>query len=175
MRLLSSFLIIIFFATFASADLYYWQDKDGNAHIADKIEKVPDEYRDKVRTQKSTMPAAQDRYPAHEDTVAEKKAKPSEELYGGQTLSWWTKKFTSLRDDVDRLENRIITKKKVVERYDKDAAAGKTMSKDDTNLYERYVKELPDDQSRHASLLEELDRLFKTARAEGVPKAARGE
>jgi len=57
MRLLLSLSIVIFFATVASADLYFWQDKDGNAHIADKIEKVPEEYRDKVRVQKSSEPS----------------------------------------------------------------------------------------------------------------------
>lgn len=175
MRLLLSLSIIIFFATVASADLYYWQDKDGNAHISNQIENVPEEYRDKVRVQKSSEKTVQEKQPVHQETAAGKKTKVDEELYGGQPLSWWAKKFKTLRGDIDRLERDIISRKKTVERYRNDLATGKAVSKDEANLYERYAKELPEDESRLLSVSDELDRLLKTAREEGVSKAARGE
>lgn len=175
MRLLLSLSLIIFFATVAFADLYYWQDKDGNAHIADKIEKVPEEYRETVRTQKSSEPTVEDKRPQHQETVAGKKARANEELYGDQPLSWWTKKFKELRREIDRLEREIVSKKKAVERYRKDQAVGKAVYTYEANLYERHAKEIPEDESARLSLLDELDRLLKTAREEGVPRAARGE
>lgn len=160
-----SFLIVLLCATSAFADLYYWEDKDGNTHITDKIEKVPQEYKDKVSIQQSSEPIAV------QDKQFKDKEPKGEELYGGQTRAWWEKRFNKLRSGVDKLERKIISKKKSIDRHKRTL----WVDKNETDLNERYAREIPVDEDHLDALKDELDKLLREAQNDGVPKSVRGE
>ncbi|MBE7415565.1 MAG: DUF4124 domain-containing protein [Deltaproteobacteria bacterium] len=52
MRLIPFLFAALILAPPAYAELYYWTDGQGNVHITDSLEKVPQEWRGKVRVQK---------------------------------------------------------------------------------------------------------------------------
>ncbi len=78
MRKILLFIVCLFLlpALAAQADLYKWQDKDGNWNFADDLDKVPLRYRDQVKRQAVPEDAQEATPPIPKDIGAKDPAKP---------------------------------------------------------------------------------------------------
>lgn len=152
--------------------IYSWTDKDGNVHITDSLEKVPQRYRSKVKVRKATEPERSD-----EAAPLKVYEKPQSEIefYGDHPLDWWKEVFRKLQNDIGSLESGIAAKRQFVELFEKGARMGQRYESKDIDSYEQYKKGLPADEARLDSLRVDLDELRRKARIAGVPKSLRGE
>ncbi len=155
------------------AEIYHWTDEDGVLHITDDLGKVPEEQRGKVNVFE-TKPAREG--PPEEGPVVEPPpAVEVEELYDGMLLSWWKKQFKEIRKSIAGVEGAYTKKKQFVEVFEAGRRFGQVYEERDIETYERYKKEIPEDEERLEGLAEELEELQRKARSAGVPKKVRGE
>lgn len=174
MRLLGACLfIIILSATSAFADIYYWTDKDGMTHLADDMEKVPQEFRAsvKIRKTRSSDSTAVEAEPATVPNGVSQEV----ELYGEHPLDWWKEQFRKVQADINSLASSIFAKKEFVRLFETGRRSGQIFEKKDVETYESYKKTLVEDEAKSASLLAEQEELRRKARILGVPKALWGE
>lgn len=157
----------------ALADIYKWTDEEGVLHITDDLGKVPEEYRGNVDVTETKPPRE---VPPEEGPVVEPPpAVEVKELFGGVPLSWWKKQFKEIRESIAEVEGAHAKKKQFVQVYESGSKYGLLYEKSDFETYERYKKEIPEDEKRLGELTEELEKLQRKARSAGVPKKVRGE
>ncbi len=173
MKAIGLLLAFFFFtASYALADLYQWQDKEGVIHITDSLEKVPEGYRDKVKVYETapmeTSPEAETR----PEALAPERGV---ELYGDQTLEWWRQTFARKRDEAQMMEATVTSKRQFIDIFERGRGFGQTFGMNEIETYSRYKKELPEDQNRLTALRDELEDLRRKARIAGVPRDIRGE
>lgn len=167
--------LLAFSAGAAFADLYQWQDREGVIHITDDLQKVPEEFRGKVKVfkEETPKPAA----PAPEAAEPERPAteERGEALYGEQTLEWWRQNIMKKRDEIQMLESSVTAKTQYIDIFEAGRRFGQTFGTTEVDTYNRYRQELVDDQRRLLELKNELDELRRRARVAGVPREVRGE
>jgi hypothetical protein len=128
-KLLFHALIVAFLAAPAFADLYQWNDERGVVHITDSMEKVPSKYRSAVRVIKegpSEAPAPEEEAAPSGDTGTvedvspdlDQTMPPAEDLYGDETLEWWTQSFQDKRSEISGLQKSIDTKTGFIEVFE---------------------------------------------------------
>ena len=155
------------------AEIYHWTDEDGVLHITDDLGKVPEEQRGKVNVFE-TKPDREG--PPEEGPVVEPPpAVEVEELYDGMPLSWWKKQFKERRESIAGVEGAYTKKKQFVEVFEAGRRFGQVYEERDIETYERYKKEIPEDEEGLEGLAEVLEELQRKARSAGVPKKVRGE
>lgn len=157
----------------ALAEIYHWTDEEGVLHITDDLGKVPEEYRPKAKVFK-TRPAEE--FPAVEP--APPPAAPGlevEELYDGQPLDWWEEQFGKIEKRIAELEGAYNKKRQFVDVFEGGRRFGQVFEESDIETYQRYKKEIPEDEKSFKELNRELEELRRKARSAGVPKEVRGE
>ena len=173
----SSFIIVMLlvfvFSSPATADLYQWQDEKGSVHIVDDILLVPSKYKNKVKVIKTKpseqAPAQQDIQPPPEtETPSEQ-----EELYGDHPLSWWKEEFSQKKQEISELKKTIEEQKSYIADYEQGRRLYRLYSKEDTEKYETYNDNLPDNEKRLSKLQADLEALRDKARIYGVPRKVR--
>lgn len=175
-RLLLSAFIIAVFAGPASADLYRWTDERGGVHATDSMDKVPSKYRGSVsvfRESEREAPALDEAPQIDDVQVIDPGAAPVEELYGGETLEWWTLSFEEKRSAITGLENSIDTKKKFIEVFEAGRRFGQVFDSESVDKYREFKKELPEDIKRLSALKEEYSDFQRKANGAGVPRSLR--
>lgn len=169
MRLLGACLfIIILSATAAFADIYYWTDKNGETHLADSLEKVPQEYRGVVKIRKTHASDS-----GAVEAVPEKAAPEAAqevELYGEHPLDWWKEQFKKFRADINNLTASIMAKKEFIRFFEAGLRHGQIFEKKDADTYDGYKSALTEDEAKSVTLLAEQEELRRKARILGVPK-----
>jgi len=170
-------LLAIFNVSSACADLFQWVDKDGVMHISDSLKNVPDDYRGKVKVFKSSPQAGQKgaEQPAQEETTAPVREEQREELYGDNTLEWWKETFNKKRQELGELQEAVAAKRQYVSVVESGTQYGNIYGGEDLARYNRYVKELPEDEKRAKSMKDELSELVRKATIYGVPRHLRRE
>ena len=163
----------VLFSAAVGAELYKWTDKEGVVHFADDILLVPSEYRDKVKVYESAPKGDQpsetpDRYPPKYEQPIQKK-----ELYGGQDLRWWKKRFADKRREIIEVERTIGERRSYIKVFESGRRFGQTYSEEDVARYVRYKKELENLRGRHERLKEDLRELQRKATLYGVPNGIR--
>lgn len=160
------------------AEIYHWTDEDGVLHLTDDLGKVPEEQRGKVNVfeTKPDREGPPEEGPPEEGPVVEPPpAVEVEELYDGMLLSWWEKQFQEIRKSIAGVEGAYTKKKQFVEVFEAGRRFGQVYEERDIETYERYKKEIPEDEEMLEGLAEELEELQRKARSAGVPKKVRGE
>ncbi|MEE9614944.1 MAG: DUF4124 domain-containing protein [Thermodesulfobacteriota bacterium] len=158
----------------AFADFYQWRDEKGVLHVADDLEKVPQEYRGKAEIFKTTPgeePSEKPTRPA--PPRSSPRPDTGEELYGDRTLSWWKRAFSDKRREIGEYEGKQEQKSAYVEVFEKGRRFGQIYTKEEIDAYERYKKELPGIEKTLAKLRSQLDTLKRKARLGGVSKKIR--
>lgn len=157
------------------AELYQWQDEKGGIHVVDDILLVPPKYKDTVKIFK-TKPS--EHIPSREENITqpqEPSQYPSsqEELYGDYPLSWWENEFRSRKNEISALEKIVEQKKAFMADYERGRWLYKIYTKEDSEKYEAYKKELPDNEAKLNQLKADLDEFRHKAQTYGVPRAIR--
>ena len=172
MKVLSTliFAVVFFLASGASADLYQWEDEEGTVYITDSMERVPQQYRAKVRVYEST-PVKEDaaEQPARE-SVGAPELGPAEGFYGGRAEEWWRQAFRVRQEQIADLASGIETRQRFVETFEAGRRFGQIFDADKVEAYNRYKEDLPKDRVRLKELEAELEKLRKEASAEDVPR-----
>lgn len=170
-------LLVIFNVSLSYADLFQWVDKDGVMHIVDSLKNVPDEYRGKVKVYKSTPPAEQkgNGRSTPEETAAPVRGEQKEELYGDYTLDWWKETFNKKRQDLGQLQDASAAKKQYIGLVDSGTQFGQIYGREEIARYDKYVKELPEDEKKIKAMKDEISELVRKATIYGVPRHIRGE
>jgi len=181
-RLLLPAIILAVFAGPASADLYKWTDERGVVYATDSMEKVPSKYRGSVSVFQEGVKEAPplDEAPQIDGVqmidngqTDDGAAGPAEELYGGETLEWWTESFEEKRSAITGIENSIDTKKKFIEVFEAGRRFGQVFDGESVDKYSEFKKELPDDIKRLSALKEEYYDFQRKANGAGVPRSIR--
>ncbi len=171
--LLLLFLLTISLPSFAGiGDLYQWTDGDGNVHITDDLLNVPQEYKDKVRVFESTH--IEEDYPdKYELDVSPAPVRKGEELFGGQSLSWWQWRLDRKRQEVENAEQLVAERKRYIYVFEKGRRLGQLFTEEEFEAYKNYKEDLPAKDERLTKLRDELEELKRRARLAGVPKSVR--
>jgi hypothetical protein len=176
---IAHFVFQFIFITFLSglspafAEIYHWTDEEGVLHITDDLGKVPEEYRSKAKVFETG--------PAEEEPAVEPAPPPAapglevEELYDGQPLDWWKEEFEKIEKRIAELEGAYNKKRQFVSVFEAGRRFGQVFEQSDVETYQRYKKEIPEDEKRFEELDGELEELRRKARSAGVPKEVRGE
>ncbi|MBI5562159.1 MAG: DUF4124 domain-containing protein [Deltaproteobacteria bacterium] len=165
-------LIVFLSASVAYADFYYWKDADGVTHMADSMEKVPQEYRTKVKVRTTPHRAPEPEAPASSPRTSGETQQPQPvEEYGDHTLEWWKESFRRLKSEIERLEADLNAKRDFVSLVETGMRVGQLYEAKDVERYNNYKKEIPDDEAKLASLKDEREELRRKAKIVGVPKA----
>ena len=170
-------LVVLFTASLSYADLFQWVDKDGVMHIVDSDENVPEEYRGSVKVYKSTPrpEVKQSEQSGQEETTAPVKEEEKVELYGDYTLLWWKETFNKKRQELGQAQDAVAAKRQYIGLVDSGARFGQIYGGEDIARYDKYVKELPEDEKRAQAMKDEIAELVRKATIYGVPKHIRGE
>ncbi len=179
-KILFPVLFLLLSAGPASADLYQWKDEAGIIHITDSMEKVPSKYRDEVRVFKESPKEsmAPEEAPAQDGTVIEPDEPlpldvPGEELYGGETLDWWSETLKEKRTEIDALQASVDSKTDFIRVFEGGRRFGQVYEAENVDKYKSYKKELPQELTRLQSLREDYAGLKERARRAGVPEGVR--
>ncbi|OGP07445.1 MAG: hypothetical protein A3G39_09010 [Deltaproteobacteria bacterium RIFCSPLOWO2_12_FULL_43_16] len=170
----SAFVLFILFSSDAVADLYQWQDEKGDIHVVDDMLLVPPQYKDKAKKLKA-RPSRQTPSPQQnvQPPVPPQTSSEQEELYGDYPLSWWKNEFSSKKNEISKLENTIKEQKNFIADYERGRRLYRLYSKEDTDKYETYKKELSDNENQLNKLKTDLDEFRRKAQIYGVPRAIR--
>lgn len=171
MRLITVLVAMLFFTSPAFAELYYWTDGQGNVHITDSMEKVPQEWRGRVRVQKEEPAEKGPQFDA--ETPPPLTTEPGSVLYGDQTLDWWRLSLARKRAEIDQHQQAINVKTNFVEVFEAGRRFGQVFASEQVAKYNLYKEELPNDLRSLAGLREEYEELKRKARIAGVPKELR--
>jgi hypothetical protein len=183
----------VFIAPAAFAEMYHWTDEEGVLHVTDDLKKVPKELRGKVKTIETEPapggPAVEPQRPA-EERISE----GQEELFGDHPLSWWMEKFGRMKEEIEELESEVDRKEMFIDVYERgwmmrefflrlergeDGEARRALERgaiftpEEVATYERYRKEILEEDERLKGLEEDLDELRRKARILGVPRKIR--
>jgi hypothetical protein len=175
-KILFSALFLLLSAGPASADLYQWKDEAGIIHITDSMDKVPSKYRDEVRVFKESPKEnmAPEEAPAQDETVIEPDEPlpldvPGEELYGGETLDWWSETLKEKRTEIDALQASVDSKTDFMRVFEGGRRFGQVYKAEDVDKYKSYQKEVPQELTKLKSVKEAYAGLKDRARRAGVP------
>ncbi|WKZ32991.1 MAG: DUF4124 domain-containing protein [Thermodesulfobacteriota bacterium] len=171
MRLIPFLLAALVLAPPAYAELYYWTDGQGNVHITDSLEKVPQEWRGKVRVQKEEEAPKGPQFET--ETPPPLPVEPGAVLYGDQTFDWWRISLARKKGEINELQQAINVKTNYVEVFEAGRRFGQVFASEQVAKYNLYKEELPADLRNLAALREEYGELQRKARIAGVPKEAR--
>jgi hypothetical protein len=172
-------LMLLALADAARADIYQWTDREGVLHMTDDLAKVPDEYADKAKVVKTRPAERKDAAPGAEDATGRapvvQPIVPDEavDLYGGETIEWWRKSFGTVREEIAALETNIAEKRRYTRAFEGGRRLGQVFGEAERSMYDRYNRELPEDEKRLVSANGELDGLLRMATSAGVPKDVR--
>lgn len=181
-KILLPALLLFLAAGPALADLYQWRDEAGIIHITDSMEKVPSKYRDGVKVFKEGPKEGappEEAPPADEETPPDLDAAPpsldgqAEELYGDQTLEWWTQSFKEKRSEISALQESVDTKADFMKVFEAGRKFGQVYDSESVEKYKVYQKELPEDRRKLASLREKYAEFKERARRARVPDEVR--
>ena len=180
-RLFLPAVILALFAGPAFADLYKWTDERGGVHVTDSMEKVPSKYRGSVSVFQegaSETQAPEEAAPVEDvqtDSGAAQDAVvgTSEELYGDETLEWWSQSFQEKRTAIGDLENSIDTKRKFLEVFEAGRRFGQVFGSESVEKYKAFKQELPADIKKLSTLKEEYSDFQRKAAGAGVPRNIR--
>jgi len=162
---------IFLLASGAYADLYQWVDDEGTVYITDSMERVPQEYRSKVRVFESgTVVEESSAAPAPERETAAPKLGPDEKFYGGHPEEWWRQAFRVRREQILELATRIDTEQRFVETFEAGRRFGQIFDTDKVDAYNLNKEQLPRDRERLEELKDEIEKLRKEAASEEVPR-----
>ncbi len=167
--------LTVLFAGYAKADLYHWKDKKGVVHITDSPEKVPEEYRGKMKTRKTPPPTSQSVETNAPEAARDAQAPLSEELYGDHQLEWWRDALVRSKNEISGLEATIAEKKLFNSKFVAQRRIKLVYDQNDLETYERHLTEIPSDESQLVRLKEERAELLRKATNAGVPRNIRGE
>ncbi|MBI5970241.1 MAG: DUF4124 domain-containing protein [Deltaproteobacteria bacterium] len=176
--LLTAMAIVVLLAANAYADIYQWEDKSGAIHMTDSMEKVPQEYRRKVTVRITAPQEKSSPSVAPATTGSDAGAPPSDaaqELYGDKPLEWWKGEFGKRTKEITKLETDLDAKRQFISIFEKGRRLGQIFEKKDIETYERYKKEVVEDEANIAKWKGELDELRRQATFAGVPREVRGE
>lgn len=159
-------------ASYSYADIYQWTDKDGVVHITTEYEKVPEAYRDAVKTFK---PTKRQETPASDGALRQEDRQKGPELYGDETLEWWAVHFKKKRLDISNLGNSIAGKRGFIDIFENGRRVGQLFEPKDVDKYNQYKAEIPGDEARLKDMKDDLDEFIRKAKIHGVPKSVYGE
>lgn len=162
---------VLCYGSAAVADLYQWTDSEGVLHITNDMEKVPQEYRLKIKTYKSTAPKES---APPQPSAAPPKEKGSE-LYGDHTLDWWMQTFRKKNEEIQALEASYYNKKQFIDLFESGRRFGQIYGNKEVETYNSYKLEIPEDENRVKALKDDLQELRRQATIVGVPRSIRGE
>ncbi|TAN62010.1 DUF4124 domain-containing protein [bacterium] len=162
---------IMLTASASYAEIYQWTDKNGVVHMTNEVSRVPEEYRDQLKTFKPSKKNNQNE-PA---VQSEPTQNAGPELYGDEPLEWWKENFRKKREDAQAVEQSIAAKKEFMKMFEGGRRGGQIYDAKDVDRYEAYKKELPADESRVNTLKDEINELTRRAKINGVPKTVYGE
>jgi len=165
--------LVILMPLSAAADLYQWQDEKGGVHVVDDILLVPSKYKNKVKVIKTKpseqAPAQQDIQPPQQTPTPSEQ----EELYGEHPLSWWKEEFSQKKQEISEIKKTIEEQKSYIADYEQGRRLYRLYSKEDTEKYETYKNNLPDNENQLNELKADLEALRDKARIYGVPRKVR--
>jgi hypothetical protein len=107
------FLLLLVFASISpAAEIYKWVDKDGSVNFADDLNKVPPEYRDRVKAEKVTD--SEETQPSTPGPASPRKTKEEKrdiqgrgEEYWRETVRPWKKQLKQAQEDYDKTNMKI--------------------------------------------------------------------
>ncbi|MBI5902772.1 MAG: DUF4124 domain-containing protein [Deltaproteobacteria bacterium] len=167
--------VLLLSASMAFAEIYEWKDRDGVVHLTDRIQNVPEEYRDRMKVHSS---AQKERVETQEPAPAQPSDGPGAEqvpsdLYGDQPLEWWANAFSSKKAEIAAIETSIKSKGQFISVFESGRRFGQVFEQKDVDTYERYKRELPGDEEKLSGLKEDLSDLRRKATRAGVPREVR--
>jgi hypothetical protein len=116
MRWTIALLIAVFACSAAQAEVFEWVDPQGVTHFTDDLNKVPAQYREKVKRrapvtgEKGAAPESPP--PGPESAPGAQKA----ESYGGHGENWWRASFKALRDEMKGIQDKLPGKREELTR-----------------------------------------------------------
>ena len=135
------------------------------------MEKVPQEYRAKVRIIKEEP---KEGAPGLEMTTPKPLgAEPGNLLYGDNTLEWWRQSFIKKKNDINEMQSAISVKTQFMEVYEGGRRFGQVYAPEHVAQYNLYREELPEDLRKLTELRSEYEELQRRATIAGVPREIR--
>lgn len=155
----------------AQGETYEWLDDQGVVHFTDNPDKIPGKYRKRVKERASVTGEAQRTPPTQEKPPVEAGGgtplTPKEELYGGHNKAWWRSSFTSLRNELKGIEERLPAKKEqLVELRHRRTVYQKGR---DRVAYNELSTDIARDEARIKELQDKIAVLDADAAKAGVP------
>lgn len=176
---LSIFIIIIMLLMPCKslADIYKWVDEEGVIHFTDDISKIPLEYRKKA--ERKIIPEGKREAGAHyQPSEIEPLEKKIEINQKSRAMSEedWKSAFERLSQQIRAGREEIERKKafmREVERRRNMAfyIPNRIVSDEDAELYEKYKKEVPEQEKRIEDLERQLTELREKAKKAGIPES----
>ncbi len=175
LRLICLMLISLVFLlpSISGAEIYKWRDSDGTLHVTDDLHKVPRNLRqevEKVTTKKRSTPAGNGSsgriYTPSYDQSGETRGV---EMYGGESLEWWSSEFERLSGKIEWLERNNNNMQEYINVFEGGRRFGQVFGPDEVARYEEYTRDLPEDKALLIEVKEELSRLKNEGVGQGVP------
>lgn len=188
------FALLLFFpgAGEAQQNYYKWVDEKGTVHFTDNYYAVPPQYRSQVKevpVEVPSPPPGQGAAPSEGEKAGPAPGTPSSggpkesggpavktaTLYGNQTEEEWKKSFSDLRQQIQQLQSSLTQKKAYLQALESGRRLGSIYGTQEIGLYDRYKKEVPEEEAKLKDLQAQLEELGRKARYFGVPRSIRGQ
>ncbi|MGA7827274.1 MAG: DUF4124 domain-containing protein [Geobacteraceae bacterium] len=165
------FMLFIGFSVIAHAEIYQWVDNHGVVNFTDNFDSVPKKYQNKVKivTPDENSQTAESSQPSVQVIPMVQPAEPPQEqnVFGGHNESWWRSQFSTLREEIAKLQANLpakraeaeqLRRKLVIYTYARNRVA-----------YQDKLAEIQRDEGRITDLTKQLSDLDTQASQAGVP------
>ena len=157
------------------AELYKWRDSDGKLHVTDDLHKVPRKQRKSVEKVTTTKPSSRSNGTGAPETTYTPSYDDYEEtrgveIYGGESLEWWSSEFERLSSKIEWLENNNKNMQEYINVFEGGRRFGQVFGPDEVKRYEEYTHDLPEDKALLIKVKKELSKLKLDGIGQGVPE-----
>jgi len=164
MRIIVLLAGVMAMATVALAGVYEWTDSQGGVHFTDNADKIPPNYRNKVR-EMDLQPVIQIKEEPAEVITPTVQNSPSS--YGGHDETWWRASYSGLREEMKNIQDNLPDKReKLTQLRRKREIYQKTRGR---IAYYDMLREIERDEARVTELQKQLADLDTKAAKAGVP------
>jgi hypothetical protein len=155
---------VMFMVAVAHAEIYQWTDRGGEVHFTDNVDKVPPNYRSKVR-KTDPEPVIQIKETPAEAIAPSMGNSPS--TYGGHDEMWWRSSYRKLHEEVKNIQDNLPKKRdKLTELRRKKIIYSKPSGR---IAYYDLLKEIDRDEARVTELQKQQANMDTEAAKAGVP------
>lgn len=172
--MITTILVLIIIPCKSSGDIFRWIDDEGVIHFTDDMNKIPAEYRKKV--ERRAVPKERGNEKVSSPAVVPEPLEKKIEIKQPSTAMGeedWRAAFQRLSHEIQARKEELDKKKafiKEIERRRNMAfyIPNRIVSDEDAALYEKYIKEVSEDEKKIEELEKQLTDLKERAKKAGI-------